>query len=88
LLPLLAGNILLQELAADHAHVSLIEKKEGSYNWLFEGLIQLDDAAIKATRESAKKEKKSKHLSLDVFKLTDISIKYKDESGGQVRGLS
>jgi len=84
LMQLLTGVLYLEELAADHANVGLIKKKDGSYNWSFERLVQMDDALIKAVRESSKQKSKKKQFSLSVFKLTDISVNYVDESDGQV----
>jgi uncharacterized protein involved in outer membrane biogenesis len=84
LLPLLTGSLKLEELAADHASVSLIQKKIGSNNWSFDHLIQAQDTTIKEAEGDVKKGSKASRLSLGVFKLTDISIKYKDESNERV----
>jgi len=84
LIQLLSGVLYLEELAADHAHVGLIKKKDGSYNWSFEHLVKSDNAATKADKESSTKKSQTKQLSLGIFKLTDISVDYNDESDGQV----
>ncbi len=84
LLKLLAGVLYLEELSADHAQVNLIKKIDGSNNWSFERLLQIDNSAIRVDRESSRKKYKTKKLSLGIFKLTDISVNYYDESVGHV----
>ena len=84
LLKLLTGVLYLEELSADHAHVGLIKKKNGSSNWSFRHLVNSDDAAKKADKESSRKKSKTKQFSLGIFKLTDISVTYNDESDGKV----
>ena len=84
LLPLLTGSIHLDELSADHANVILIKKKDGSNNWSFDHLIQTQDTVIKETEQTVKNGSETDRFSLGVFKLSDISINYKDESNNRI----
>ena len=84
LLPLLTGNLHFEELAADHAQINLINKKDGSYNWSFDHLIQPPETTGIKDEKEIKQISQRSRLSLGVFRLTDISINYKDESYEQV----
>jgi len=83
LLALLNGKIHLDELSADHAHVGLIKKKDGSNNWSFDHLLQMPEGIDKGVDEPAKKKIKSGRVSLSVFRLTDITVVYEDKSYNQ-----
>ena len=83
LLALLDGNIHLDELSADHAHVGLIKNKDGSNNWSFDHLLQSSEVIDKDVDEPAKKRMKTGRVTLGVFRLTDITVEYKDESYNQ-----
>jgi uncharacterized protein involved in outer membrane biogenesis len=84
LLPLFTGKLHVEELAAEHAQVNLIHKVDGNYNWSFDHFIQPEKFTSKESREQTKQLRKRSRLSLSVFRLTDISIKYKNESYGEV----
>jgi uncharacterized protein involved in outer membrane biogenesis len=84
LLPLLTGKLQIEELAAEHAQIYLIQKEDGDYNWSFDHLIQTDKTSGKEKSEPVKQVKKISRLTLGIFRLTDIYIKYDDESYGEV----
>ena len=84
LLPLFTGKLQIEELAAEHAQIYLIQKQDGDYNWSFDHLIQTDKASAKEKSEPVKQVKKKSRLTLGIFRLTDINIKYDDESYGEV----
>ena len=83
LLALLDGNIHLDELSADHASIGLIKKKDESNNWSFDHLLQMPELIGKGVDEPAKKKINTGQVSLGVFRLTDITVEYKDESYNQ-----
>jgi len=80
LLPLLTGSFHLEVIAANHVTISLIQKKEGKYNWSFDHLIRTPETISKETEAVTKKKATIGRLTLGVFNLTDISIKYTDAS--------
>ncbi len=84
LLPLLSGIFHLEEIAADQAKINLIQKKDGSHNWSFDRVTRATDTKPEEPKESLKKKRIIKRLSLGVFSLADVSILYKDESRGQM----
>jgi len=84
LIPLFTGKLQIEELAAEQAQIYLIQKEDGDYNWSFDHLIQTDKASGKEKSEPVKQVKKRSRLTLGIFRLTDINIKYDDESYGEV----
>jgi len=83
LVSLLTGNLHLQELSAAHANIGLIHKKDGSNNWNFDHLLPAPESVSEQGKKTVTKTDESSRLSIGVFKLTDISIEYKDESYDQ-----
>lgn len=80
LLPLLSGQLYLQDISADHAKLNLIKKKDGSDNWSFEKKIP--QAEIKANPEA--RDRRTYQLTMGVFQLTDVTVIYNDESRDQI----
>jgi len=84
LLPLFSGTFHLEEIAADQANISLIEKKDGSYNWSFDHVTETKEIKAEDQKDGLEKQRIIKQISLGTFNLTDVSILYKDESRNQI----
>ncbi len=82
LIPLLSGNLHLEEITADHTQVNLIRKKDGSHNWSFAHLMQTKQTPAEG-RQAAPEAGVRRRISLDVFELTDITINFRDEAVDQ-----
>jgi uncharacterized protein involved in outer membrane biogenesis len=84
LIPLLTGELVLDEIEADHAQVSLILDKEGKHNWTFDHLIHSAEAASKDNLKGAEKSSQRKRFSLGLLRLNDINIIFTDEADNRV----
>jgi uncharacterized protein involved in outer membrane biogenesis len=84
LLPLLSGTFHLEEIAADQTKISLIEKKDGSYNWSFDHVTETKEIKTEDQKDGLEKQRIIKQISLGTFNLTDVSILYEDESRNQI----
>ncbi|NOQ70293.1 MAG: AsmA family protein, partial [Gammaproteobacteria bacterium] len=80
---LLRGALRLEEFSADHAKINLIQNKEGKNNWTFDHVTSLtktpDDSG-----DSLRQSDTPLRLSLGLFRLTDVSIHYEDQSRGHI----
>ena len=85
LLPLLTGDLHLEELEANHASVSLIRKPNGKHNWSFEHLLQ-ETELTNANDKGIKQDREGTRLQISVFKLIDVAVSYQDESDDHVIG--
>ncbi len=83
LIPLLSGHLHISDISADHAMINLIQKKDGSHNWSFDNADQTSEATDTTTAPDTGK-KRSERLSLGLLQLTDVTIRYQDESRDQV----
>ncbi len=75
--PLLSGNIVLDEVEAKNANISLVRGKDGS-NWSFEHLIKPQDSNNKSQEKSGENRNGRRHVSITAINLTDIKINYED----------
>lgn len=82
LLPLLSGELHLSAVSAEHAKISLEQKKDGRNNWTFDNITQASEPAD-TTADSIKTGRATK-ISLGTFQLSNVAISYSDESRGQV----
>ena len=82
LLPLLTGQFHFTEIMAEQAKINLIQKKDGSDNWTFGDGAQ--SAKPGDTKSPAGDTTASiiDRLSVSVFELTNVEIKYSDEEYG------
>lgn len=83
LLPLLSGQLHLSDISADEAKINLLQKKDGSHNWSFDNAAQASKPADTKTADPDSKSGMSR-FSVGVFQLTNVTIKYSDESRDQV----
>jgi len=84
LIPLLTGNLVLDEIEVDDAQVKMILKKDGNYNWSFDHLLQHRKSKSENIIKHAKDTNGSKRLSIGVFRLNNITIDFIDESDNRV----
>ena len=80
---LLRGTLRLEEFSADHAQINLIQNKEGKHNWTFDHVTSLTKTPDDSGR-SLRQSDSPFRLSLGLFRLTDVSIHYEDQSRGQI----
>ncbi|MGD8581641.1 MAG: AsmA family protein, partial [Gammaproteobacteria bacterium] len=84
LMPLLTGNLVLDEIEADDAQVSLILNKEGKHNWTFDHFIYPEESVSKNNLKAREKHNQRERFSFGVLRLTDINIIFTDESDSRV----
>lgn len=84
LLSLLSGNIEVTEFVANRAHIGLIMKADGSYNWSFDHLIKPPERINGAGEKTVKGTREKRSVSVDRLVLTDITVRYVDEADSRV----
>ena len=84
LLPLLTGQFHFTDIRAEQAKINLIQKKDGSNNWSFDGTVQPAKPGDTKSPVSDTSASIIDRLSVSVFELTNITIKYSDEARNQV----
>jgi uncharacterized protein involved in outer membrane biogenesis len=80
LLSLLSGKIDVTEFSADRAHIGLIMKKDGRYNWSFDHLITPPEQKSEAGEKTVKDTKANRRITVDRLVLTDITVRFIDEA--------
>jgi len=84
LMPLLSGQLHFSDIAADQAKINLVKMKDGSHNWSFDNAAQSEKPGeIKTDGDDSRKHRASR-LSIGVFQLTNVAIRYVDQSREQV----
>jgi len=84
LIPLLSGQLHLDDIAADQAKINLIKSKAGSNNWTFVDTAPSSTASQTKTDESSIWNNGSSRLTIGVLQITDVSIRYEDQSRNEV----
>lgn len=84
LLPLLSGEFLFTEISADQVKINLTEKKDGSDNWTFDNTAQSSKPVKAPLADSRTGTSGMRRLSINTFQLSNVAIKYTDESRDQV----
>ena len=84
LLSLLGGSIEVTEFVANQAHIGLIMKADGSYNWSFDHLLKPPERMSEAGEKARKNAKATRRISVDRLVLTDIMVRYVDEADNRI----
>ncbi|MFV9614607.1 MAG: AsmA family protein [Gammaproteobacteria bacterium] len=84
LIPLLSGQLRFSEISADQTKINLIKNKAGSDNWTFDNATQSSTASDTKKEDSSTWKNGNSRLSIGVFQLTDVSIRYNDQSRDQL----
>ena len=77
--PLLTGNILLDEIKAKQAHISLIRDKDGSNNWSFDYLKKEKVTNKKSRVKTQGNGHEQKRVLINEISLEDINLTYEDK---------
>ncbi|NNJ95928.1 MAG: AsmA family protein [Gammaproteobacteria bacterium] len=84
LLSLLGGKIDVTEFIANRAHIELIVKSGGNYNWSFNHLTTPPERKSYANDKAVKDTKVNRSLSVDRLVLTDITFRYVEEANSRI----
>ncbi len=84
LVPLLSGQLHLSDISADQSVINLIKKKDGAHNWTFEMEEITSKPAAKNLRNKGSGTGNMSRLFIGEFHLTNVTIKYSDESRDQI----
>ncbi|MCG6939491.1 MAG: AsmA family protein [Gammaproteobacteria bacterium] len=84
IIPLLSGQLRFDDISADQTNINLIRNKAGRDNWTFDNTAQSSTASETKTNESSIWKNDYSRLSIGAFQLTDVSIRYNDQSRDQV----
>ena len=84
LLPLLHGQIQLNDISADQAKIQLHQKADGSNNW---SLTKTAETHVITETPSPDRDDESfniEHISLGKIELTNVDVLYRDDSRQQI----
>ncbi|MBT8127117.1 MAG: AsmA family protein, partial [Gammaproteobacteria bacterium] len=84
LLSLLGGKIDVTEFIANRAHIDLIVKSGGNYNWSFNHLTTPPERKSDASDKTVKDTKVNRSFSVDRLVLTDITFRYLEEADSRI----
>ena len=84
LLPLLRGQVHLNNISADRAQIDFHKKADGSNNWSIPETTEQEKITDEQKAYSEKEKKGIDRLSLGKIELTNIAIQYRDETRKQI----
>jgi uncharacterized protein involved in outer membrane biogenesis len=84
LLPLLYGQVYVNDFSADQATIKLHQNTDGSNNWIFTGKAEQRLDTDEPTKDSETGTRGIDRISLEIFNLTNVSIQYRDDMRQQV----
>jgi len=84
LIPLLSGQLRFDDISADQTKINLVKKKDGSHNWSFDNKARSSITSATTADNSSSWKNGNSRFSIGVFQLTDVSIRYNDQSRDRV----
>ena len=84
LLPLLRGQVHINDVSADQAIINLHQKADDTDNWTFTSSKEKETNVEKQTTGGETGTKGIDRISLDTINLTNVTINYRDDTRQQV----
>ena len=84
LLSLLTGNIHVTDIAANHAQIGLILKKDGRNNWSLDHLFSMSEQTSEAEAKTVSNSGAKRRVTIDRIALTDVTVRFQDDADNRV----